>query len=263
MRKIKFSSPKGYIRRFVKRYFPFFLVFHNFFMKIKFRNKNSENIFNSIFNSNSWEDCETISGQGSNEIQTSEIVRSFPSIVTKFRIRSVLDIPCGDFYWMKNVDLEEIEFYYGGDIVDALIIQNQQKYSNDKCSFHKMDITTDRLFQVDLIFTRDCFVHFSFKDIQKSLINIKTSKSHLFATTTFPKKKRNRNIQTGGWRPINLQESPFNFPEPVLLLNEKCTEGKSFEDKCIGIWYVSDIPDIKLQLRSCISNVQNLDKKHK
>ena len=39
----------------------------------------------------------------------------------------MLDIPCGDFYWMKEVDLKDIE-YIGADIVDELIKKNNDKF---------------------------------------------------------------------------------------------------------------------------------------
>jgi hypothetical protein len=39
-----------------------------------------------------------------------------------------------------------------------------------------------------------------------------------------------------------LQLPPFNFPKPLKLIDEKCTEynGK-FADKHLGLWLLNDI----------------------
>jgi hypothetical protein len=58
-------------------------------------------------------------------------------------------------------------------------------------------------------------------------------------TTTFPECDENKNITTGDWRIINLELSPFNFPKPLYLLNENCTEGEgTYKDKSLGLWEV-------------------------
>lgn len=38
----------------------------------------------------------------------------------KYGVRSVLDIPCGDFFWFKEIKLD-LDSYIGGDIVAPLI----------------------------------------------------------------------------------------------------------------------------------------------
>lgn len=37
-------------------------------------------------------------------------------MLKKYSIKSILDIPCGDFSWMKKIELDGIE-YIGADIV--------------------------------------------------------------------------------------------------------------------------------------------------
>jgi hypothetical protein len=49
-------------------------------------------------------------------------------------------------------------------------------------------------------------------------------------------------ITTGDWRLLNLEKPPFNFPKPLQLLNEQCSEGGyQFRDKSLGLWRVQDI----------------------
>jgi hypothetical protein len=91
-----------------------------------------------------------------------------------------------------------------------------------------------------MILCRDCLVHLSDKHIKYTLINFKKSKSKYLLTTTFCLLSENRNIRTGDWRPINLQLPPFSFPEPIMLIDEKCPDDGGFR-KSLGLWQLKDI----------------------
>jgi hypothetical protein len=93
-----------------------------------------------------------------------------------------------------------------------------------------------------LILCRDCFIHLSHRDILSAIRNFQLSGSKYLLTTTFPGIDENKNIVTGRMRPINLQRPPFNFPLPILLINEQCTEGEGrFADKTLGLWEIKKI----------------------
>ena len=215
---------------------------YRFLQKIYFRDKFMQVIFAEIWKKNTWTGKESASGPGSSLAQTKEIRRKLPIIFKKFNIKTLLDIPCGDFYWMNNTNLDALEKYIGADILSDLIKVNKKKYSTTKKIFKSLNLTRDKLPKVDLILVRDCLVHFSYDDILKSLKNIKSSSSKYILTTTFPKTIVNEDIITGYWRPLNLQKPPFSFPKPILLLNEKCTEEEGkYNDKSLGLWRIEDI----------------------
>jgi hypothetical protein len=153
-------------------------------------------------------------------------------------IKTILDIPCGDFNWMRKIDLSAID-YIGADIVDELIAENTKKHGSDNIKFLTLNIITDILPKRDLIFVRDCFVHLSYKDIQDAIKNIKKSGCKYLFATTFINRHDNHDIATGGWRPLNLQDDPFNFPDPEYVLIENCTEGDGkYKDKTMGLWII-------------------------
>ena len=72
--------------------------------------------------------------------------------------------------------------------------------------------------------------------------NFHKSGTKYLLTTTFTGIKENTDIVSGRVRPINLQKPPFNFPMPILLINEHCTEEVGrFADKSLGLWEIVDI----------------------
>lgn len=207
----------------------------------QFRGKTTNEIFAGIFKENIWKNEESVSGLGSSLEQTGEIIRLLPEVLTKFNIKSFLDIPCGDFNWIQKINMDDIS-YTGADIVEDIIAANNKKYASEKRKFVQLNLIEDQFEKYDLVFCRDCLVHLSFEDIFSSLKNIKRSGSLCFMTTTFTAQKENKNIHTGGWRPLNFMKEPFNLPEPLYLLNEKCTEADGlFTDKSLAMWSVADI----------------------
>ncbi len=198
----------------------------------------SEETFTDIYVNNGFKGKESVSGQGSDLTQTAALMLELPNIIEEFDIKTMLDIPCGDFYWMQNIDLDVD--YIGADIVPNLVIQNK-KYETKNISFRHLDLITSDLYEVDLIFCRDCLVHLSFRDILKALDNIKRSKSKYLLTTTFHNRTDNKDIVTGQWRTLNLLLEPFNFKEPIELINEQCTENNNqYRDKSMGLWKIND-----------------------
>lgn len=154
----------------------------------------------------------------------------------------MLDAPCGDWFWMREVDLG-VEKYTGADIVETLIAKNRSLFGREGIEFKCLDLSRDELPNVDLIFSRDCLVHLSFADAQRMLNNFKASGATFLLTTTFTDRSSNIDLGDGFWRPLNMQLAPFHFPPPIEIVNEKCTEGGgNFGDKSLGLWALKDIP---------------------
>jgi len=202
--------------------------------------KPAEDIFRNFFCENKWGGTESFSGQGSNLSQTVIIRQQLPALCRELKIRSMLDIPCGDFNWMRQVDLGTIA-YTGADIVSELIAHNN-RYERPNTSFCNLNLLKHKLPKVDLIFCRDCLVHFSFQDAFTALRNVCNSDSTYLLTTTFASDRRNIDILTGSWHPLNLESPPFSFPPPLKLISEGCTQsGGAYSDKSLGLWNIVDI----------------------
>ena len=137
-----------------------------------FTQSSNEEIFNFIYENNKWGDGDTRSGRGSNLDRTKDLREELPNILKKLEVRCLLDIPCGDFFWMKEIDLE-VESYIGADIVASLIESNSRLYGNELRRFMHLDLLHDSLPQADAILCKDCLVHLSFEDINLAIKNIK------------------------------------------------------------------------------------------
>jgi len=207
--------------------------------KERLSGRTTESVFTEIYQKNLFKGNESRSGSGSNIEQTEIIRKELTDLVAELKIQSMLDIPCGDFFWLKEVVLDSIQ-YTGVDIVDDIISSNNKKYAKQNRNFIKLDILEDDLPKVDLILCRDLLVHFSFNDIKKAVNNIKKTQSKYLLTTSFPNLKQNNDIITGDWRKLNLQIPPFSFPNPMNQILEKCSE-KNCSDKSLFLYQIKEL----------------------
>ncbi|QED37764.1 class I SAM-dependent methyltransferase [Antarcticibacterium arcticum] len=206
----------------------------------------NQKVFKNIYDKNLFHKGEEInevsrSGPGSDLLQTREIIKQLPVLFQKYSIKTILDIPCGDFYWMKKIDLKGIQ-YYGGDVVGEIILGNK-KFSSNNIEFIQLDIIEDPLPKVDLIICRDLFVHLTNHQIFNAIDNIKKSSSKYLLTTSFKDRMVNNDIALmGKWRPINVEVAPFNFNYPIDEIFENCTEDNMcYNDKYLLLYKIEHL----------------------
>lgn len=179
-----------------------------------------EEKFTQIYDGQSWGggEGETVSGSGSTLRYTQNLREKLPDLFSAFDIQSVFDGPCGDFNWMQHV-LKTYDLQYtGGDVVEKMIMDNNNKFASPRIKFIHLDLTKDPYPSADLMICRDCLFHLSFSDIKRVLQNfIKSGIPYLLTTTHIkPDTFQNQDIITGGFREINLLSAPFFFPKEVL-----------------------------------------------
>lgn len=197
--------------------------------------------FTKIYKNNLFYGTQSRSGEGSSLAQTNVIREKIPALLNDLKIKSMIDSPCGDFHWMQEVDLP-VQRYIGIDIVKEIIKHNQDKYGTNYRNFLEMNIIDDELPCADLILCRDCLVHLSFAHSIKAINNFKKSGSKYLLTTTFTGRSHNDDLNKAVWRTLNMELPPFNFPKPLMVINENCTEGNgNYTDKSLGLWLLNDI----------------------
>lgn len=196
--------------------------------------------FTKFFRKRKWKG-ESASGVGSSLEQTTQLRARLLESLKRLNIKSMLDVPCGDWNWMREVDLGSIK-YTGMDIVEELIRANAEKYGRENVSFVAGDACYDNLCCCDLIFCRDMLVHLPYSQVRIFIENAVRSGSKYLAMTTFTGRRENKNCTIGKWRPLNLQAAPFCLPDPVEVIVEDCThDSGAYPDKSIGIWKIQDL----------------------
>jgi hypothetical protein len=204
------------------------------------RTRTQRAIFERIYAMNEWGDPESRSGPGSTRARGAQLAGPLRDLFERHAIRTLLDAPCGDFNWMRDLT-NPLESYVGVDVVQALVSANHARYGDGRHRFVCADITSDPLPPADLILCRDALIHLSFADIRRALLNFTKSGSRLLLTTTFIDVERNEDIRTGGWRPLNLEHAPFNFPPPIECV-EDLPAGNVAPGKRMCLWAVESIP---------------------
>jgi hypothetical protein len=188
---------------------------------------------------------ETVSGGGSTLMGTYNLRRTLQTLLDSGVFKSILDIGCGDFYWLSAMNLREVD-YLGLDIVSSLIGNNRRRWPGR--AFEVMDIVESVPPPRDLALCKDLFTHFPQRDVVDAFNNIKKSGSrYLAATTYYPALVKasqakyyyeHINIRSAPayWRPLNLQLKPFYFPSPLWSIRE------GHGGRTLDIWALEDLP---------------------
>jgi len=169
-----------------------------------------------------WGDPESVSGSGSGSAATSVIRGELPGLFQRYGVRSVLDAPCGDFYWIEEI-AKALDLYVGVDIVPDLIKRNETRHGTDRVLFICADIAVDPLPSVDLVLCRDCFIHLPTRMIRSALRNFRTTGARYLLLTSDRDAESYHDIPIGSFRRVNFTRPPFSFPAPLCTLSEDAT----------------------------------------
>lgn len=176
---------------------------------------------------------ESKSGPGSTIPNTMKVREGLVRLINAYNIKSICDIPCGDFYWMKEI-APQFESYLGADSVDKVVRRNQRSFPG--FTFTRLDARLDEIPKVDLILCRDLFVHLSLDECILVLNNFNRSGSRYLLATTFPDIKSNSELR-GLWRPVNLALEPFLLNSPVHSIPEDALDvPDSLASKCLTLF---------------------------
>lgn len=205
-------------------------------------------VFSEIYKNNGWASAESISGPGSEIVNTRYLISELPFLLRHFNINSFLDLPCGDFNWMQHVDLSGVK-YIGADIVPEIVSRNQKLFASESRQFTSLNLLDSSVVlpRMDAVFCRDCLVHLPLQDIFTALHNICNSGALYLITTSYSffRHPANYEIQIGQWRRINLEAAPFHFPPPLKYIVEGSGESAGeLCDKVTAVWSIGQIKSI-------------------
>ncbi len=210
-----------------------------YLMTQEFAHKDMQDIFTEIYHTNYWMGANSRSGQGSSLCSTSVIRTELSVLCDALQIKRMLDIGCGDYYWMQNVPNCA---YMGVDIVPEMIELNRKHYADKGHHFLCLDCVHDPLPEAEMVLCRDVIAHLNYKDACDLLRNIKNSGSKFLLITTHLETKENEQKHTGHHSPYNMTKSPFNLSDPLVVIEETSVEPETrAQRKAMGLWLISDI----------------------
>ena len=130
-----------------------------------------------------------LSGSGSSLEATANPRRAIASLIRRSGVRSILDAPCGDLTWMRDLfpEFDALNVSYTGvDIVRPAIRRLKHEFANDRLRhFEVADLTRDTLPRADLIFSRQALQHMPATDALRALHNFARTGAKYLLTTTY------------------------------------------------------------------------------
>jgi hypothetical protein len=177
-----------------------------------------------------------LSGEGSSLAATDSVRSALPALLTTLGARSLLDLGCGDFTWMRHVPLEQS--YIGVDIVESVIRENQRLYAGDTRSFLRLDATREPLPAADVVLCREVLFHLGFADCFAVLRRIRESGARYLIATTDEGTLFNADIASGDFRVLNLRARPFRFGAPMTAL----ADAANSSTRQLAVWDIGTLP---------------------
>lgn len=197
--------------------------------------------FSAIYRNRVWlcgRSSGALSGLGSEIANTQSIRACLSGLLKNIGCDVLVDIGCGDFTWMKEVQLPCR--YIGVDIVPEVIAANKQQYGSTLRSFTTLDVTRDPVPRADAVLCREVMFHLSFADIRRLIHNGHQSGASYLLATTDPTIAYNADILSGDYRMLNIEKPPLNFPRPILTIPDDAV----VPGRLLALWQLSSLPGI-------------------
>lgn len=201
----------------------------------------SQAVFDDIYRRNAWNGVESLSGPGSGSSATKHLSTALVQLVEDLRIKSVLDAPCGDGFWMPD-----LPGYVGIDVSSEAIALATQRHPERV--YFQNDIRGAKFYVpvigFDLVICRDLMQHLSLADGLQVLNEIRGLRARWMLISTYV---GTENVEITpettkigmGYTP-NLLRPPFSMPAPERYI----PDGFGWEDpdvvrderKMLGLW---------------------------
>lgn len=186
--------------------------------------------FNRIYLADLWRGG---SGQGSDPGNAQPYMDLLNDLLQNSEYQVVVDLGCGDWQIMQGIVLPEHVQYHGYDVSTVVLGQVKSKHSKQNVQFHHINSLHDfakKDVKGDLLIVKDVLQHLPNSEIKYFLSNIlpKFRRALITNAKDVPGlvKKPNSDIMVGKFRPLLLQQQPFNLQDTEVLLEYKGPELK-------------------------------------
>jgi len=176
------------------------------------------NTFNRIYAEGTWgKDVagKGTSGTGSTLVITREYRAYLEDFIKTHNIKSVVDAGCGDWTFSSAIDWNGAS-YLGVDIASDVIATVRAKHEKATIKFQVGDITDD-LPAADLLISKDVLQHLSNELVHNFIENNLRKRKYKWVILTNDRGNTNSDVESGGYRAIDLSAPPFDVKGLVDL----------------------------------------------
>ena len=182
--------------------------------------------FEAIYKEDAWG---LGSGPGSRPSNTIEYRAFVERFIEANGVRSVTDLGCGDWQFSALMDWSCV-IYTGFDVVESLIMANRARHARPNIAF-KLFQTIEDLPGGDLLLSKEVLQHLPSQTIADYINTIRMRyRFALLTNSTEPTGMANGDIAYGGYRPLRLDEPPFNVPGAKVLTYRPQTENFTYKN---------------------------------
>jgi SAM-dependent methyltransferase len=160
----------------------------------------------------------SVNGPGSSLGCTEPVVAQLPALLHRYDVKTMLDVGCGDWTWMRHVDLTGID-YTGWDVDITQVSRNRSKFPAHRFDSENI-LTVEDMPRYDVILCRDVLAHLPTEHILAALAKFKASGCRYLLASTYPGADnafdyRPEHYAWLGYceHPVDLQERPFALAE--------------------------------------------------
>ena len=197
-------------------------------------------VFADIYRRELWrQGGESSSGPGSRRTATVALRRQLPELLRRLAVATMLDVGCGDYNWMREVELG-LDLYIGLDVVFDVVLENRLRYGGPRRRFLLRDLIRDPLPRAELVLCRDVLIHFPDEDLIRAMRAIIDTGARFLLASTFVDRAHNPPIALGDWRPLNMQLPPLSLPAPRDWMIETPPE-TGYDDKRLALWDLHEL----------------------
>jgi 2-polyprenyl-3-methyl-5-hydroxy-6-metoxy-1,4-benzoquinol methylase len=169
-------------------------------------------VFDNIYKNKIWYKG---SGSGSLVSNTKDYISFLEEYIVANQIKRIVDLGCGDWQFSKTINWDNLH-YLGVDLVESVIENNIEKFSQPNIRFECVDVLSYDLPSTDLIIIKDVLQHWPNQEVINFLNKIKHV-DHILINNTISGDNLNSDIKVGDMRPIDLSQAPFNLNVKQLL----------------------------------------------
>ena len=208
--------------------------------------------FEDIYDSRRWSTDNGGSGTGSSLAVTQYAMSCVRTVVNRFQITSMADVPCGGMHWqpfllrdLKN-DIRDFSFQ-GIDIVRSVIQANEARFSNESwMHFEVLDFTRALVpAGIELILCRDALQHLPLgKAIDALEMFSKSTARFLLVGSYLGTDGQNKLIEMGDYYSIDITTEPFLLTGYQHLYHEHTRELQNEVDKHLLLFSITYLKNV-------------------